>query len=189
MPIREVITDIITTSGGGKVSVMYFDSASGDPADQVEAVDAFWLANCTELSTSVKFTVRTNGRAIDEATGTLVGSWNSGLTPAQRAGLKTQEAVADATQALVQWQTGSITNGRFVRGRTFVPGLPVATLSGGNLAAVQVNKMQGWADQLIDAAVGFSIWRRPSSTGAGNAPVVVTSSVWNELAVLRRRRG
>lgn len=184
----EVITDITTYSGAGKVAVMYF-ADDADPLASVSAVTAFWDDATAPLVNATKFRVRGSGRRIDEATGEIAGFYNV-LAPAEVAGKVTGvQGVSDATQVLMQWRTGVVRAGREVRGRTFVPGLQTPALSGGNLDNNTRSMFVGAQANLLDPGLGFGVWSRPKEGAPGAHIQVAGGSVWNELAVLRRRRG
>lgn len=185
--IREIITEWSMASGTGKVTVMYFGTTPS-VAVQRSAINTFWTAVKASLDNSVSFGIRTLGRELDDQTGALTGAWTETSSKTGN-GSGTTEQVADATQAIIQWHTGTIINGRFVRGRTFVPGLSIAALSNGNLGASTVTTFQSAANALIASAADLAVWHRPVSGSGGSAPVVNSASVWNELGVLRRRRG
>lgn len=184
----EVLTDITTSSGAGKVAVMYFADGS-DPAVSTSAVFNFWDDVRVQIDSSVIFDVRTTGREVDEATGTLTGFWSApGL--AAVAGTGTGQSVADATQVLVQWRTGVVLNGREVRGRTFIPGLNAVNLADGNIGEAYRAAIETAAEtNLIPLSIGFGVWRRPKEGVPGAHVQATNATVWNELAVLRRRRG
>lgn len=186
--MREILTDITTSSGGGKVAVMYFDDSL--PADpQTAAVLALWNGVRPQVDGSVTFAVRNQGRLMDEATGQVTGFW-SGVGYAPVTGSGTGQSVADATQVLVQWRTGVVRNGREVRGRTFIPGLNAVNLDNGNIGEAYRAAIELEADEfLTSTGIGFGIWSRPKPGSAGALIQVTSVSVWKELAVLRRRRG
>jgi len=125
---------------------------------------------------------------LDETTGTLTGSWTDGTAQAGT-GTNTGTPVPDASQALVQWRTVTITNGRFLRGRTFIPSVALSQVVGGNLQAPAVTVIQNAANALIASGAGLVVWHRPIAGSGGSHDAVSTASVWTEFAVLRRRRG
>lgn len=184
---REIIVDWTTPAGGGKVSVLWFDLA-GNAAIQRGELGDFLGQVDQGLSNQVTWTIRTAGRDLNDATGALVGAWADGTTETG-VGNNALEPVADATQILFQWLTGSIVNGRFLRGRTFIPGLPASSLDNGNLSAASNASFQGIADSFLTASETFGVWHRPTLGAGGVFELAQEASVWAELAVLRRRRG
>lgn len=168
------------------VGVFNFDSAP-PVTTQRAALGTFLAGLASVLRTSTTWAVRTSGREVSEATGTLTGEWIDS-DPQSGNGSEAQAAVADATQALVRWSTGVVVNGRFLKGRTFIPGLEIDALVGGNLSTGAQSTIGAAAGNLIAADVGFSIWHRPTDGVGGSLHPVLGTSVWSEFAVLRRRR-
>lgn len=191
--VREIITEWTSPGDSPKLSVMYFDEAP-TIASQRTALAAMWGTVDNSLATLCAWRIRTEGRVLDTATGALTGFWNEGTAQAG-AGTSPTTTVADATQLLIQWLTNTIVDGRRLRGRTFVPGLPTSAVTAGNLASGIQTAVDAAADTFVASGAGFQIWHRPTP-GAGGAPpsggsaaAVTGASVWNELAVLRKRRG
>jgi hypothetical protein len=185
--VREIIVDWTTQNGSGKASVFYF--IEGTPvADQRLSLSAC-LANIDGgLDNSTVWTIRTTGRELDTATGALTGAWTEATSRTGTGGVS-GEPVPDAVQVLFQWHTGEIVNGRFLRGRTFIPGLAAANVVNGNLSAGIVTLFEGYGDTLIATADQLAVWHRPVAGAGGSAEAVSDCTVWPELAVLRRRRG
>lgn len=190
----EVVTDIQTVAGTGMVSVHYF-SDGAEPLVAVSAIRTFWAEVAVQCTTSTRFQVRGNGRVVAPETGNLVDFY-SVAQPAATVGSQPGGPVADATQGLIQWRTGTVVDGREVRGRTFVPGLQSAALSNGNLSSQANGVLAAAAQNLVGDALGFGIWRRPRVVSPsqplparpGSFEEVTAVSVWSEFAVLRRRR-
>jgi hypothetical protein len=196
---REIEVFWTTTSGSGKVSVFNFDPADS-VASQRAALDAMLAGFLGALHNSTFYLVSPAGREWNDATGELVGAWTD-TTPYDGFGTVTGEPVAEASQVLIQWQTGDIADGRFVRGRQFIPGCSNVNLEDGELETTIRAALQGNAQGLITAAVGFGIWHRPKYVPAdppGSGPSVLerpgsfhaatSASIWSEFAVQRKRR-
>jgi len=184
--IREITTEWTLPSGGGHLTVMYFEGGIS-VASQRTALQAFWTTVKGAQTTTCSYVISTQGRELDDATGTLTGSWSEASAKTGSGAINTTP-VADATQALIQWRTATITGGRFLRGRTFVPALGATQITGGNLQAPTITLFQGAANTLIASAAGLVIWHRPISGSGGLHDAVSTATVWSEFAVLRRRR-
>lgn len=186
--VREILVDWTTASGGGKVSVLYFLEAT-TVAEQRAALGT-WLGGLAGgLHSTTQYSVRTEGRELDTSTGALTGAW---VEPTVYAGAGTAsggQPIADATQVLVRWQTGNIVGGRFLQGRTYIPGLMTSNVAGGNLAPTVRSAYAGHSGNLVSAAVQLAVWHRPTGGAGGEAWAVEAASVWTELAVQRRRRG
>lgn len=184
---REILTDWTFDSGEDGVSVMFFTDGFAE-ADQRAALAVFWGSVDSMLHNGTTWTVRQSGRELDNVTGTLTGVWTDS-TVYTGTGAGTVNPVNDAAMILLQWQTGTIVNGRMLRGRTFVPGAEISTQEGGNLGAGFVGQLQTYQATLIAAGVGLVVWHRPTSGTGGSAAPVTTGTAWSEFAVLRGRRG
>jgi len=184
---REIVVDWTTASGGGKVSVFFFDTTGTVSNQRLDL--ATFLGNVDgALDNSVSWTIRVAGRDLDDSTGALIGAWTEGTTRTG-VGNNATEPVADATQVLFQWHTGVIVNGRFLRGRTFIPGLTNSILSNGNILAANVASFDAFAETFLASSDTFGVWHRPTSGTGGSFHLATSATVWSELAVLRRRRG
>lgn len=184
--IRQILTDWQTAAGTGMVSVMYFD-ADADVELQRERINDLFTDMSPGLSTQVEWVVRTAGVELDDATGGLVNSW---AEPTTRVGQGDGEAesVPDASQILLRWRTPDVVNGRFVVGRTFVPGLTNGNLAQGNIATAALSVFQAAATDFRASLADFRVWHRPIAGSGGSSHNPNAAQVWPELAVLRRRR-
>lgn len=183
----EVITEHDGTSGPTALSVMYFDDGSDIAAVRAEVGD-FWAGVNDITANGTIRTVRTEGRIIDSATGTLTGFWSE-PTPETITGTASGSSVPDSSQALVRWITPGIVRGRRVQGRTFIPFLSLAQVAGGNLAGAAKAAITLAAANLTGVPPGMVIWSRPTASAPGEESSVTQATVWDEFAVLRRRRG
>lgn len=184
---REIVTDWTTGSGRATTSVMHFDEFTATASAQRAALATFFDACAEVLDSGTRFVIRTDGKEFDDATGTLTGTWTD-ATSRESFGGVAGAAVADAAQVLVRWGTQVIRNGRFVRGRTFIPGYASSLQNEGQVGTNQVTDIAAAANQLITANVGLQVWSRPKAGSGGAALAAGTASVWNEFAVLRNRR-
>ena len=188
--------------GTGLSSDPYFLSMHWNPAtvggsntDATNALADFrtlW-ENCkTKIATGLTITYDPTVLAIEDTTGVLAGVFSA--TPV--ANTTTSGGTAPLpyqTQGLIQWTTGTIINGRRLRGRTFVPAPDEGDNGTGGLPTSSYTSS-------IDAAIaGFmaavagtvpSIWHRPSSPGAsdGSSGDVVTGDTSATWSVQRTRR-
>lgn len=186
--LNEIITEWTTPSGGGKLSVMYFLGSAATDEAQRAALGTLWGAIDARLDNAVTWSVRTTGRTIESTTGALTGEWTDPTDQSGVGGLVGQ-ATADATQALIRWSTGVVVGGRFLKGRTNVPGLESNGFTDGNLSAPTQTAFNNAITTFIAADVGFGVWHRPVGGAGGQLVTVNSGSVWPEAAVLRRRRG
>lgn len=183
---REIITDLTTAAGGGRVSVMYFNEAS-PVADQREDIDTFFSSLAVSLSNTFSYEVRTTGRELDDATGGLTGAWVDS-TPYTGVGANVGDVVPDASQLLIRWFTNVIVNGRFLQGRTFVPGLLGSSIDAGNVDPALVAGYTTIAQTMAGSLNGFGVWHRPTLGAGGSFHPINDGGCWSEVAVLRRRR-
>lgn len=128
---------------------------------------------------------------VDPVTGDTTGA--TPIVPTSFAGEQGATHVVGGACGLIRWRTGVYSDGREIRGRTFVAGLGDVSDPEGNVVAGAVTIMQNAADALL--AVGdLGVWRRPrpdtSPLGPrpGQFALVTGRSVWSEFALLRTRR-
>lgn len=185
--VREILVDWTTPAGGGQVSVFHFIEATA-VASQRAALSTFLNSIDNNCTTSTSWSIRQSGRDVDTATGALVASWGDSTSytaPGSIAG----SPVADATQGLIRWNTGRVVAGRFLRGRTYIPGISSASIANGNLLSTTQTAFATAGAALVTAGVQLAVWHRPKAGSGGEAWAVQTASAWQEFAVLRRRRG
>jgi len=183
--LREINTQWVLP-GGNATTVMWFDNATA-VATQRTAIHALFTSLKTLQATTTSYTIDTAGREVDEATGQLVNSWSEGSS---KTGTGTGGAnqLADATQILVQWRTSTIAGSRFVRGRTFLPGISTVQLNNGNVLAAAQTAVVTAGNTFAGSGAGFVIYRRPVSGSGGLGATVSSATCWSEFAVMRKRR-
>lgn len=192
--IRQVQVNWVTQSGPGKVSVFNFSAAGASITAQRDALRTMLEVLDSNLVPGTTWSIENAGRVLDDATGALTGAWSDGAAITGAGGAAGQP-VADATQVLLQWQTGVIEGGRFLRGRTFIPGLNRDYTNLGNLSTSIVTTWGAALTTFVGSSTGFGIWRRPwpgsvtRPAYSGAFQAASTGDVWPELAVQRRRRG
>lgn len=192
--MREIDINWVTPSGSGKVSVLNF-LTDATVAVQRASIQTFLTAIHGVLSNQVTYFVATEGREFDSEDGVLTGAW-ADSTNLAGAGTAAEQPTPDANMALIRWSTGAILSGRFLQGRTFIPGCALSTAVAGNLNAGAKAAIQTGVDGFAAAANKFVIWQRPRRdpithviNRIGGFSEVSSGTVWNEFAVLRRRRG
>jgi len=189
---REITTTWTNQGVAGLTTVMYFNKIHTASAQRT-ALNTFFTGMNGFLDNGCSWSISTAGRELNDATGVLEGAW-SDPTPHVGTGTVTGEANADATQLLYQWRTPAINRGRFVRGRTFIPGVTNGQTVAGNPAGTLITGAAALGVSLCNADVGFGIWSRPvkaipPDTGHDGLFVLAsTCTVWAEYAVLRQRR-
>lgn len=184
--IRQILTTWQTPASSDGVSVMYFESGLSVNA-QRNALAALWAEIGNGLSNQIRWTVPSEGVEIEDSTGTLTGTWSDGI-PLSDVGEGAAQPVPDASQILLRWRSETVVNGRFLRGRTFIPGLTVSNMVSGNIGTTALGVFQAAVTDFIAEPSGLVIWHRPNGASPGSHDVATTGSVWSELAVLRRRR-
>lgn len=185
--MREIITEWSHPGSPGGLTIMYFSEATGLET-QRSAIAALWDDMGPLQSTAATWAVAASGRLIDDATGTLTGTWTSTL-PAFGGGDAEGGPAANSTMILLQWLTSGVVNGRRVRGRTFAPYPPRSAIGeDGQLLPAALTGATAAVNSFLASSVGFSIWHRPSERGPGSMHAVTGGSVWGEFAVQRGRR-
>lgn len=184
--------------GRDMVSVFHYNGS--EPSDLVAARGqiAGMLGNFDgALSNAYTWTIANTADVINPANGVLIGEVGDS-TPRTGTGAQAGQPVPDAAQVLIQWRTSGIVDGRRVRGRQFIPGLPIGALGGGNIKPADAAALTDVVQDFVDAAAGgFVIWQRPRKARGGDRPLparagsvheVTFGTVWEEMAVQRRRR-
>lgn len=185
--MREILVDWTGPGSSPKVSVLYFDE-TGAIADQVGAINTLITAYRVFMNSSYSARVRETMRLIDEFTGDLQGI-DTFTTPPAITGSAAGSPVADASQVLCRWRTGTVRRGRFLQGRTYLPGCSSGQIVGGNVSPTMVTTMSGAAQTFATSAGIPLVWSRPSDAGSGLAVPMTAGSIWSEFAVQRGRRG
>lgn len=186
MAVREIQTIWVPPSGITTTSVMYWWDGVAI-AQQRSLLNSFWTALNDRLTGDTTWTVATQGKVLNEQTGQMTGTWADG-TPYAGAGSAAGEPVPDVAQLLIRWGTNTVLNGRFVNGRTYVPGLANAETLAGNVSPAAVGDATAAASALAGASGGFGVYHRPSNGTLGALITINTASAAAEMAVQRRRR-
>lgn len=182
---REIIVDWTAADGGGGLSVLYFP-LDGDIELQRQVLGNFLLEISDKMASATTWSVRQEGRELADATGTLTGVWSE-PTIRSGAGSGGGFSVANTTQLLVRFNTNSIVNGRFVRGRMNIPGIAQQHIDGDWTAGILSDV--GAAATILAGAIGRpGVWHRPKNGAGGSFHAMTSASVWNEASVLRKRR-
>lgn len=173
---------------GGGVTTLY--SSQSNPSALAAASRAFFQAMNGSLPDTLTLTWQGSGDTIDDATGTINGTW-SHTAPDPVNGGNTGDWAAGVGMR-VNWLTNGIVRGRRVRGTTFV--LPLATSyynTAGGIDAATVSAVFGLAEDLIETTdANLVIWSRPSTSGGsdGDSHAVVAPFVPSTVTWLRSRR-
>lgn len=128
------------------------------------------------------------GEIIDSSSGEATGAWSD----APEAGVNGtgMSAHANGVGASVQWNTGTFSGGRRVRGRTFIVPLHRECFgTAGLLTDAARGTLQDAADGLIeDLAGALTIFSRPTGGGSGGTASVTSATVSNTPSWLRTRK-
>jgi len=184
--VRTVFTGV---PGTPWLSTMYFNDTGGTAQQAANAAGGYWGAIDALMGSQVDWATEADVSVINAVTGTLEGVEST--TPLTGLGALATELIGFATQALCRWRTGTVVNGRNLRGRTFIPGLTTTSADDGQLISGHRVAIAAAAAALIaDANSELVIWHRPNpDTGSlGLAAPVVTGTAWTEFAVMRSRR-
>lgn len=180
-----VITDHTGPAQG--VTVWHFDgdlTTPGIEQDVADATQTFWTAMRPLVVNDQTMTVQPEVLEVDVATGQTTGVASVTTTPA--VGTSTADQLPQLAQALVRWRTGFYSSGRELRGRTFLPGLSVAsTTSTGAVIAATITAINNAAAALLaNPEANFGVWSAKYGTFAS----ATSATTWNEWASMRSRR-
>lgn len=184
--VREIIVDYEIPGASNALSVFFFDEAQPLGAQRT-ALEVLFNGIESILSNTMEWSVRQVGRELQTTTGALLGEWTTSV-PASGQGTAMAAAAANATSMLLRWSTNTIVAGRFLRGRTFIPGLGGNRIEEGGLNPADQVTLASAGEDMIGEAAGFGIWHRPTNGVGGVFHEAVGAAAWNELAVQRRRR-
>lgn len=183
---HEILVDWSAPGGTGFRSVTYWDQ-NVPIGDQRAALSTFLGGLDLYIDSNCTWLIETTGRVQNDETGTLTGMWTDN-TVATGVGAAVGDCVPDAAQMLLRWNASAIVNGRFLRGRTFIPGWSNTFVTDGNVNVATRTAVQTLINTFIAANVGFGVWHRPVASAGGLLSDVASGSSWTDFAVLRRRR-
>lgn len=187
--------------GAPGINTFYF----ADPAIALPPLHALYTSLAPRVPMDVALTIDSSGDTIDSLTGKVNGQWAAAAQP----GIQGSSNMLYASPAgvLLKWGTSAITDGRRIRGKTFlVPMAPSNFDAGGNTSFDTQTVLTGYLGTFIGAMpANMLIWQRPRlsrnaySDGRGilhkailsrigGAGVVVTGSVGTKAAILSSRR-
>lgn len=187
------VTAVWTGFSGAPGYSNFFFEVAGDVGEQTGAPEIVRGAFATMFSilpNNVTITVSPTVEYVDEATGQLVDYAEADEAPDPIEGTDTGIYSAPSG-AVIGWNTGTVRNGRRVRGRTFlVPLGEGAYESDGSLQETALVRLRNFGSRMITTdgqATGFVVWGRPGATPGVVAPVT-SYRVPDMAAVLRSRR-
>lgn len=163
-----------------------------DFSDATGAVHALFTMSKSLLPPTVKIDVLGDVELIQDTDGQLMDV-QGGYVRDQIVGGALDSPYSAASGAVITWRTGTVKNGRRVRGRTFlVPLANVAYETDGTLNASALSTLQTAAQGMINNS-GFSnpcVWSRPSAVGAtdGTFAMITSASIPDMGSILKSRR-
>ena len=182
--VNEVIVRWIGPGAASKLNIFHFsDAATG--SQMKASLEAFLNDLKPQISTQYSAILNSTWRNLDTATGALISESPFSPTPVAIVGTNAGQPLPDAVAGLIRWNTGVIVNGRFLKGRTFLPGLSVGLMQAGNFAGTGLATLNTAAANLVAGAITPVVWSRTN----GVAQVFTSGSVWAEASTQRRRRG
>lgn len=166
-----------------KYSILNFDvpesieAAAGHFGNFLEAINFLFVNTMT-------WEFESEYRTLDETTGAPIGIHHLAEPPSGGPGIGSAQ-LADATQVLLQWNTGAVVAGRQLKGRTYLPGIAQSEIQNGNVRPQSVTAVQTAINGYLTQYQELGVWSRRH----GIMQPVTSGSIWNEFAVQRRRRG
>lgn len=162
--------------------------------DAQGAVRAFLANMGGMIPTGYSIQVEQLTELYDEATGQLQGEYNAAAPVAAVTGAGTGTYAA-GVGFRVDWATGTIKNGRRVRGRTFI--VPVSSGSFESDGTINtptrdgvVTAANGLISSLATAGTPLSVWSKPSTKyPVGSLSEVIAATCPDKAAWLAGRRG
>lgn len=170
---------------GGGVSTFY---STGTGSVLADAVETFWDATKSYRPAGASCTIPAEGDVLNSSTGELVGGWSGG-PGTSIAGTGAGE-YAKGVGARVVWNTNGFTNGRRVRGSTYLVPLVASmfAIDGTINDAVRTNII-GFAEAFRTTMGGdFVIWTRPTAEHIGGVNSTTSASCPDTPSWLRTRR-
>jgi hypothetical protein len=195
----------ITGVQGDAHAAHYFDVGGGDPADCPVAIAAFYNAIKGLVGSGTSWNIEAGVDQVVDEDGRIVAVHPT--TAVSVAATGSGQIMPLATQLLVQWRTGAYSEGREIRGRTFIPNPLVGGAVGSFASTSTQSTINSAAAALIaDADTVLVVYRRERQAAAqvgspglpgyrpahthrdGSFAPVTVGACWNKYAVLRSRR-
>jgi hypothetical protein len=188
---------ILTRWAGGPsapgLTVMNVDASALNAQNAVNAVRAFWSSFATAIPAAYTLTVDPTVELHDQATSNLTGTSTAATPPVSVAGTGASSWAA-GVGGRMDWLTGSVVDGRRVRGRTFViPLISTHYATDGTMQDASVTTFSGYGATLLSALTTASspmvIWTQHKPGSGFSAATAVTSCRFaDQVSVLRGRR-
>lgn len=194
MDMRQV--EVHWTGAGLRPAVTVHNfNTSGSIEDQRDALAAWCTALKTDLHQATTWEVSASGSILNDADGSLRGAWADSRPLSGTGNPAGSVPMANQTAILARWHTGVVYLGRFVQGRTFIPGITAAAGTLGEVSSAAQGRVTSAGNALISSGAGLLVWSRPRRNQdgllvrEGRAFGATVPGVWSEFAVQRGRRG
>jgi hypothetical protein len=187
MAIQRLRCEWVGTAVEGPGLTTFYGEADGTLSIQVAAA-AFFDALKGLIPSGTTIRIPQGGDLIDEATGSLTGTWGSSTpTTVTCSG---SGNFAAGVGARVAWETGAIRGGRRVRGSTFVVPLVVGNFEqNGTLSAPALTALgTAITNFLVQAPTQARVWSRPRPGLPGAAVPIARGIAPDRVSWLRSRR-
>lgn len=192
MAITRITAQWLGFRGAPGYSNFFFDGApvvDEEVEAQALAVRTFLNEAATYMPSDVTINIQPTASVIDEASGQITGEIDFAAPPSVTG--QTAGGYSAASGAVVNWNTSSFSNGRRVRGRTFlVPLSSDAYDANGDLSTGTLSILRTAATELVNdpGPTPLVVWSRPVGGAGGSVSPVTSSSVPDLGAILRSRR-
>lgn len=178
--------------GAPGYSNFHFSEFTGgaDPDQMIGRVAEFFEVLYATLASQVTVTVSSIVEEFDETTGQLTG-YLDGEEDAVISATGSNTPFSGPSGAVVNWLTNTVSNGRRVRGRTFLVPLRSSVYENdGTLSSGTLTTINEAAEGLVggDWNSEFVVWSRPTGGSGGVLAPVTGHRVPDMAAVLRSRR-
>jgi len=188
MPLRVTSVFAGPQIVGGGFNVMHFDSAS-DSSAAADAAEAFWATVGAAMCTGNTVQVNREVELISESTGVITGIEDTGAHAVTTGA--NSNPISPASQGLIRLRTGVYRTSdttpprtKEIRGRIFIPAISESSCTAGVPDSAIITVWEGALTTLLAATPTLVVWSREHL----EEPAVISGSVWNQFAVLRRRR-
>lgn len=187
--------------GGAGVSTFFFTDAAAHQA----ALHALYVTMSDFIGGGPVFRIEPGGDTIESTTGALTGAWTGTVTGDIPTG--TGGSYAPPSGFMVRWDTGGITGGRRLKGRTFFVPILTGSINGtGGIVVPDRIRMQNAVTTFVAAVpANLKVFQRPRlarpafTDGSGKLHKAITARVGgfdavtdgivpDEIVVLRSRR-
>lgn len=184
--VQQVTVNWDAAGGAGGVTLINFlDTATVE--GMAERVQLWMTQLRPALANTTSARAALTVRQFDTNEGGLTGEVTL-LTQPNITGNGGTNAVPNAAQGLIQYRTGIVVNGRFLRGRHYIPGMASGMQSpAGELTSTATTALSTAGGLLLNTGE-FCIWHKPTGPANGVAHPATSATGWSEFAVQRRRR-